>query len=278
MSPHREFVRARWILVVVLLSANAPATHGDEPLSARAIQPLPQAHAHNDYNHQRPLQDALEQGFCSIEADVFLRNGALLVGHAANELRPERTLEKLYLAPLRERVRANGGSVYPKGPTLWLLIDIKSDGPATYAAIDSLLARYGDILSVTRDGTFEPKAITVVISGNCPRDVIRGQTVRYAGIDGRPEDLSSTEPAHLMPWISANWTLLFQWRGEGPLPEAQRMKLQRYVEEAHQHQRVVRFWATPERPELWQELLDARVDLIGTDRLAELATFLRSAK
>src|SRR5262249_1980163 len=37
-------------------------------------QPLPtpliHAHAHNDYEHTRPLFDALDQGFCSVEADI----------------------------------------------------------------------------------------------------------------------------------------------------------------------------------------------------------------
>mgnify|MGYP006342449427 CR=1 FL=1 len=31
------------------------------------------------------------------------------MGHDARELKPERTLQKLYLDPLHERVKANGG-------------------------------------------------------------------------------------------------------------------------------------------------------------------------
>ena len=34
----------------------------------------PAFHAHNDYLHSRPLLDALDQGFDSVEADVFLVN------------------------------------------------------------------------------------------------------------------------------------------------------------------------------------------------------------
>ncbi|HEY3789313.1 MAG TPA: hypothetical protein VGL71_10685, partial [Urbifossiella sp.] len=37
-----------------------------------APSPLRHAHAHNDYEHKRPLLDALEQGFCSVEADIWL--------------------------------------------------------------------------------------------------------------------------------------------------------------------------------------------------------------
>jgi hypothetical protein len=45
------------------------------------IVPLANAHAHNDYEHKRPLFDALDNGFTSVEADVFLVDGKLLVGH-----------------------------------------------------------------------------------------------------------------------------------------------------------------------------------------------------
>ena len=33
--------------------------------------PLPNAFAHNDYSHKRPLHDALANGYTNIEADVF---------------------------------------------------------------------------------------------------------------------------------------------------------------------------------------------------------------
>src|SRR5690242_5509037 len=46
-----------------------------------AIIPLTRAHAHNDYEHTRPLLDALDQGFCSVEADVWLIDGELRVAH-----------------------------------------------------------------------------------------------------------------------------------------------------------------------------------------------------
>src|SRR2546429_8940516 len=86
--------------------------------------PLARAHAHNDYEHARPLLDALERGFCSIEADVWLVDGRLLVAHDRNAVKAERTLQALYLDPLRERVRRNGGRVYRDGPEVTLLVDV----------------------------------------------------------------------------------------------------------------------------------------------------------
>jgi glycerophosphoryl diester phosphodiesterase len=100
------------------------------------------------------------------------------------------------------------------------------------------------------------------------------QAVRYAGIDGRPEDLGSDAPADLVPWISANWNLLFRWRGDGPMPDSERAKLREMVQKAHARGRQVRFWATPEKEAVWKELRAAGVDLINTDKLAELRAFL----
>jgi hypothetical protein len=255
-------------VAVGLLACRSPASADER------VVPLQHAHAHNDYEHKRPLFDALDQGFCSVEADVFLTDGRLLVGHERKDLRPERTLEALYLDPLRERARANGGRVYPGGPTVFLLIDVKTEAGATYAALDKVLTGYADLLSVVRDGKFEPKAVTALVSGNCAREAITAQAVRHAAIDGRPRDLDSPAPSHLVPWVSARWGSLFRWQGEGPMPDEERARLKEFVGKAHARGRLVRFWATPEKAAVWKELRAAEVDLINTDQLADLRRFL----
>jgi hypothetical protein len=259
------------ILVAAFGWFAAFAACAEEP---RTPQPLPRAHAHNDYEHARPLFDALDHGFCSVEADIWITPEGLLVAHDRKDLRPERTLEKLYLEPLRERVKANGGRVYPGGPAFYLLIDVKTEAAATYAALDQVLAQYADILSVVRDGKFEPKAVTAILSGNRATEAIARQPLRYVGVDGRPENLDGDAAAELFPWISANWTLLFRWKGDGPFPAAEKQKLADYVKRAHQQGKKVRFWATPENQAVWKELLAADVDFINTDKLAELEHFL----
>jgi hypothetical protein len=262
------------VWTTVLFAWLASVAKGDEKPTVRPVVPLRNAHAHNDYEHKRPLFDALDNGFCSVEADVFLVRNQLLVGHNRSDLKPERTLEKLYLDPLRERIWSHGGRVYPDGPTIFLLVDVKTEAKATYAVLDQVLAQYADILSVTRSGKFEAKAVTVVVSGNRAPEMLATQTVCYAGLDGRSEDLESTVPAHLMPWISDRWGKLFRWRGEGPMPPEEQTKLGEFVSKAHAHGRLVRFWGTPESPVFWTELRAARVDLINTDKLPELRRFL----
>lgn len=246
------------------------AANGDES----TVTPLKQAHAHNDYRHPRPLLDAVANGFCSFEADIFLVDGELLVGHDRVELRKDRTLQKLYLDPLRELVRQNDGRVYPDGPTVTLLIDFKSDGRQTYAVLRQTLAGYQDILSGLEDGEFRQRAVQVVISGDRPIEDIAADESRYVGIDGRLGDLDSSFPSHLMPLISDRWTTHFRWRGNGEMPAEEREKLRSIVSKAHASGRRVRFWATPENPVLWQGLLDAKVDHINTDQLETLRQFL----
>ena len=140
-------------------------TSGGWLLAPDQPEPLVRAHAHNDYYHKRPLLDALACGFCSVEADVFLKDGKLLVGHFSFELRKARTLEALYLQPLAERVKANKGVVYKTRAPFHLMIDLKTDCESTYAALKVLLKKYRFLLTqFTRDST-SLGAVTVIISG-----------------------------------------------------------------------------------------------------------------
>ncbi len=247
------------------------------PARAAEATPLLHAHAHNDYEHPRPLLDALDQGFGSIEADIYLVEGRLLVAHNLKDVKPERTLEALYLDPLRARVQQNAGRVYRGGPTITLLIDVKTEAVATYAALHTVLANYAALLTAFRGGVATPGAVTVVLSGNRARAEISAQSLRYVALDGRIEDLATNPPVTLVPWVSDNWTKVFTWKWTGPMPEADRTKLRDLVTQAHAQGRRIRFWNTPDTPEAWRLLRDANVDLINTDHLAALRDFFLAA-
>lgn len=238
------------------------------------------AHAHNDYEHERPLYDALSHGFTSVEADVWLVDGELLVAHDLVDVDPAKTLESLYLDPLQDLTRGRGRSVYPGWDgSLQLLIDIKSEGETTYAAVHEALAEHARLMTRTAHGRVKIGPVTAVISGNRPLETMRAQPVRYAFYDGRSTDLGSGIPANLMPLVSDNWTKLFTWQGVGPMPAVERERLHAFVDQAHAAGYRVRFWATPDQPgaardAMWTELADAGVDHINTDDLAGLDEFL----
>lgn len=260
-------------------SVSAPRPGCDVDLG----EPHDAAHAHNDYEHERPLYDALSHGFTSVEADVWLVDGELLVAHDLVDVDPAKTLESLYLDPLEDLTRGRGRSVYPGWDgSLQLLIDIKSDGESTYAAVHEALAEHARLMTRSVHGKVRTGPVTAVISGNRPLETMRAQPVRYAFYDGRSGDLGSGLPANLMPLVSDNWTKLFTWQGVGQMPAAERERLHAFVDQAHAAGYRVRFWATPDQPgaareAVWTELAAAGVDHINTDDLPALDAFLTTS-
>jgi hypothetical protein len=229
--------------------------------------------SHNDYEHTRPLFDALDRGFCAAEADIYLRDGKLLIGHDADKLRPDRTLTALYLDPLRARVEKNGGSVFPHGPEFLLLIDIKTEAESTYSALKQVLSHYRGMLTTFSSNSILTNAVTIILSGNRPIQAVRNDPRRLVAIDGRLIDLEANPSLSLMPLISDNWTKLFRWRGEGAMPQAEKVHLQQMVAQAHIQKRKLRLWAAPDRGEAWRVQQQLGVDLINTDKLEEFAQF-----
>ncbi|RFU84600.1 hypothetical protein DY218_21925 [Streptomyces triticagri] len=246
-----------------------------------APRPLRRAHAHNDYLHPRPLHDALDHRFSSVEADVYLVDGELLVAHDPVDLDPTRTLRSLYLDPLAERVRANHGSVY-RGhrQPLQLLIDIKADGEAAYLELHRQLSLHRGLFTTYAHGRVRRGPVTAVISGDrAARAPMEAQRTRHAFYDGRLTDLGGPAPASLIPLISDNWSEHFTWYGTGPMPTAERDKLHSIVATAHAREQRVRFWATPDLPgeargAVWAELIAADADHLNTDDLPALEAFL----
>lgn len=225
-----------------------------------AVLCQPSAHsgfAHNDYVHPRPLLDSLDAGFRYAEADIFLVDGQLLVAHDLKDVKPERSLESLYLKPLSER------SGKTPGKPFWLMVDIKADGDKVYPILEKLLEKYRRMLVRWTDSGPSDGAVAIVLSGSRPVDLVAKQKERWVAIDGRPEDLNANRPVGLVPWISTSY-LGFKW----PVGSSE-TNLKSYVKAVHAQGRKVRFWAIPDSPASWAMQEDARIDLINTDRPKE---------
>ncbi|HVW12326.1 MAG TPA: phosphatidylinositol-specific phospholipase C/glycerophosphodiester phosphodiesterase family protein [Mucilaginibacter sp.] len=238
--------------------------------------PIPNGFAHNDYKHKHPLFDALDNGFTNIEADVFLKDNTLVVGHFCPILHYGRSLEKLYLRPLYNIARRNNGRIYPDyNQPVILMIDFKTKAAETYRKLEQVLQKYQAMLTHYENGRIVEGAVTVVVSGHKPYALLEGEQQRYAFID---EDLRhverDTSTRNVFTMASCKYSKLLSWNGVGPMPELQRERLIKFVAIAHHMGSKVRLWASPERKAVWDQLLSCGVDLINTDQLATLHDYL----
>lgn len=263
-------------------AAAGPGTGGPAATTAAQLALAVRLHGHNDYLQPRPLQTALELGLGSVEADVFLVDGELRVGHERWQLRPGRTLAALYLEPLAAFARAHGGRLRSDGSPFVLLVDIKADGAAVWPVLHAELARAAaepGLLTRYAGDRCESGAVLVLLSGARPFAEVAAAAERWCALDGRPADLARVPlpPPSLVPWISEAWTRVSTWRGYGEFEADERQRIGELVAAVHAAGRELRFWGAPDRPEAWALLCELGVDRLGTDRPKAAAAWLAAA-
>jgi len=228
--------------------------------------PLP-AYAHNDYLNERPLLGAVTLGFRGVEVDYFVVDGELRVGHELDETRPGRTVESMYLEPIRRYVRQHG-HVYPED-ALILNIESKQEGIETYRALHDLLAGFEDILTVVRNGVVEAGPVQVILVGWRPSlDELLAQPIRYVAVQEYMSTLPANHeqyPSHLLKLLSQNYRQKLIARGAGPVSKRMQKRIGRLVEAAAVVPgRMVRVYGVPTNGAVYRGLLETGIDLIGT--------------
>jgi hypothetical protein len=146
----RRVVVPGLLLLGLEACAHAPTAPGSAPAPApapAAAATVARLHGHNDYLQPVPLRTALDLGLGSVEADIWLDGGELRVGHERWQLRPGRTLRRLYLDPLREWAATHAGRVRADGEPFVLLVDIKADGDDVWPVLAAELATFADLLT-----------------------------------------------------------------------------------------------------------------------------------
>jgi hypothetical protein len=251
----------------LLFFVAALTTHAQYPL-------IPQGHSHNDYKHKHPLQDALDNGFMSVEADIFLRNGQLLVAHTVFGMRGKNTLKNLYLEPLRKRIKEQGGRVYRKGPLEFeLMIDLKDGGWDMMLALKKQLQEYEDMLTVYKDGKKIPGAVRIILSGGQNPHDYKLDNPRLFSSDGGLPAFDTSLDSSLVPRVSVNYRSQFKWRGKGPMPADEKLRLQQMMANAKAYGRKSRLYGTPNKEAIWKEQLDAGQYWLNIDDLARFRKF-----
>jgi hypothetical protein len=255
----------------------------------RDVLPIP-CHSHNDYWRPVPLFSALRAGCISVEPDVWLHHGDLLVGHDTAALQPNRTFTSLYIQPLVDLLEKQNPStelynesrrgVFDTDPnqTLTLLIDVKTDGLTTWPVVVRQLEplRQRGWLSYFREGNFIQAPVTVVGTGNTPFELIRESSAPRDTFYDAPLDMlagsefnSSNSYFASTSFMDAIGTIIF-----GDLTSKQQAKIQSHLEEAHQRGLKARYWELPfwpihTRNRIWDSLLKQGVDILNVDNLKD---------
>ena len=227
-------------------------------------QSVPNGHSHNDYEQPRPFHLAWEQGFGSIEADVYRVGDELLVAHNRPDARPDRTLRSLYLDPLAAALHAERRR-RPFSPLrrLQLLIDLKDS-----TAISLLVRQLQPYRKAFR-------SVRVVVSGERPPAARWPDYPGFIFFDGRPHEKYTPASWAKVGLVSQSVTALSK---AGPQAPATAAAVQAFVKMAHAQGRPARLWGMPDTPASFALQRSWGLDYIGTDRPALLSQTLKEHK
>ena len=252
-------IRNSFIFLALIISSLATAQE-------KIFTPM-NAHAHNDYEHPIPFYTAYYRNFGSIEADVYERNGQLFVSHEEKDIDVERSLEKLYLIPLKTIIKKNGGTAYKNSTdTLQLLIDFKTIGVPTMKALVKILDRYPEI---SKNAT-----VQIVISGDQPLPALWSQYPDYIHFDGKRNGIYTKAQLARIPLYSVDIKAFTQWNGKGIIVKAEKDPLQHWIDSVHLIGRKVRIWGVPDNVNTWKTQMNMGADFIGTDKIETFTDFL----
>lgn len=225
------------------------------------------AHSHNDYEQAMPFQDAWQHGFGSIEADIWLRGGRLIVAHDSAGLSRQWTLDSLYLLPLQLGIEKNNGWVYAdKTRSLQLMIDIKSEATATLDKLVETLKTYPVLIHCA--------SLKILISGNRPAPAHFSSYPSWIYFDGELNKAYQPDELKKIEMLSDNFARYSRWKGVGAIPEKDSIVLQHLIDKTHRLGKKIRFWNAPDNENAWQTFMRLGVDFINTDKIAELSGFL----
>ncbi|PVI00476.1 hypothetical protein DM02DRAFT_563109 [Periconia macrospinosa] len=261
----------------------------------RGILPKP-FHSHNDYWRDVPFYSGLSYGAVSTEADVWLINGTLYVGHERSALTKERTLESLYVNPILDTLHRqnpitefapeptqNGVFDTSSGQTLYFFIDLKTPGPETWPVVLKALEplRSGNWLSTYDGKTFTSKPVTVIGTGNTPLNLVQEAVPRDAFFDAPLAALSTTSSnitSNDSPIASTDFAASFGEVRNQEFNSTQLDTLREQIKTAHAKGIKVRYWNQPAYPvgtrnAVWRILWDEGADFLNADDLEGVAGF-----
>ncbi len=241
-------------------------------LSAQISYTTLNAHSHNDYEQKVPFEWAYQAHFGSIEADIWAVNNELLVAHNRDQVNKEKTLDALYIKPIVEKFKANNGKAWnDREGTFQLLIDLKTPVEPTLNLLVEQLRKYPEVFNPA----VNPNAVKIVITGNRPNPELFDNYPRFVFFDGLLNMSYNEKQLERVALFSDNMSNHTSWKGEENIQATDLKKLAQLIDSIHQLKKPVRFWNAPDTPHAWQQLIDMNIDIINTDHIQQLESFLK---
>lgn len=226
------------------------------------------AHSHNDYLSSTPFYLAFKNGFGSIEADVFPIDGILYVAHEKKQIQSQQTLQNLYFLPLFNEFTAG------RMRKLSLLIDIKENYKISLPLLINELKQLNQYLSVPG----KPNYLTIIISGSRPAPADYKNYPDYIFFDSDPKSRHMVNEWDRVALVSMSFSRISGWKGRDALKRKDRKALRNIIDSVHAAGKPIRFWGAPDTKTSWKWQMKLRADLIGTDKIDELANYLKNEK
>ncbi len=267
MSVSSYHCHSKKLLVVFILCINFFSIH---VFAQQKNYTVSNAHAHNDYVHLVPFHTAFDAGFGSIEADVYPVDGILQVAHDKRNIQPGRTLKSLYIEPFLHELAKDSLR------QLKLLIDVKENYKESLRILLEEIEPLQKYL-VAKEKINKP--LIILISGNRPPPEEYKNYPDYIYFDDDLRLKHTPEEWERVGQVSLSFRRYSNWNGKAEISNHEKNLLQNIIDSVqYKAGKTIRFWEAPDNEKSWKLQMELGVDLIGTDKIDELAEFLKRSQ
>ena len=222
-------------------------------------------HSHNDYTRPNPFYQAFKAGVGAIEADVYLRNGKLMVAHDTADIRPENTLKAMYLDPIKKEMGSHGRP-------LNLLIDLKESYTTLLPALIKEIAPLLPLMKTQKNNA----KLAIIITGNRPLPSLYQNYPNYIVFDDDLQQPHTPAQWKRVAQVSLNFDNYSKWKGDGKMLTQDERAVRSIINATHRAGRKIRFWNAPDNAIAWQKLMDLGANILCTDKIGEITAFLKA--
>lgn len=258
-------------------------------IQSMAQPSIPHGHSHNDYMQKRPLYEAIELGYGSLEIDVCLdKHNQIRVAHSTVFLSSKKTIEEMYFDPIVKMIKEKDTLFkYSGSAPLTLMIDIKTQADSTYIHLKKIFIKYASFITQYKnDQIIYWAPLKICISGNKPWSAMLKDSLLFAKMDGPfflggPDsslsdfmDINKNQ-VRLMERASTHYKKYLEYKKHFKTEEDLLLDMQVINSLYGEIGIATRFWGVPNTEKKWKVLLLSGVRWINVDKLKKFALFYK---